>query len=459
MGDTVHYFPKDIAEQLTRVNHFMSQPTSFKDSTSLAAKTIKNVVVPVMNIWKPYMTIARPGHHVRNVYSDVMISAMDGVNNAGVYHKALKTLKTGGALRKTGVPGLNELEANVGRGTDKLSTVRLNGSNLDVSTDKMYKSAYNEGLLPSHHVSEDFITPSTTASTGAGKGGITKALLENPYMRGAGWVSEQTNHFTRLAHFIGLMEKKGFTRQFSTLDEAAHAAAVRVKKYHPDPSGLTPFEQKNMRLAFPFYSWTRQTMPAVLNAAISKPGKVTGLSKAAYEFSKAMGINPNSIADPFPDNGVYPSFIHQNLLGPLANTGWGQIGLTTGSPQESIFGDVLNNPSGAALSNLNPLAKAITEGAFGVNVDTGKPIINKTDRIDQQIPIINQIAKLTGYSPSSIPANIIGRQGVLPSQTANAKKGTNNIPLNLINLLTGAGASDFQKSTYRNIARQEATGQ
>jgi hypothetical protein len=275
-------------------------------------------------------------------------------------------------------------------------------------------------------------------------------------MRAASKVSEQTNHYTRGAHFIGLMESKKFTRQYATLEEAAKAAAIRVKKWHPDLHGLTPFERKNMRLAIPFYNWQRQTLPMILNAAVSKPGKVTGLSKASYELAKAMGVNPNSIGDPFPDGGVYPEFVHDNLLGPVANTGWGQIGLNTGSPQESLLGETLNpgNPFRTLYGMGNPIAQGAIEAVSGVDPSTGRPIINKNDWIDQQIPVINTVAKLSGYSPSSIITKLLqGDIGI--DQGAAAKRGTYNPTLTGLNWLTGVGASDLQSSTYKNIAQKE----
>jgi hypothetical protein len=197
-----------------------------------------------------------------------------------------------------------------------------------------------------------------------------------------------------------------------------------------------------------------------MNAAISKPGRVTALSKTAYEFAKMTGMNPESIGDPFPVDGVYPSFVKENLLGPLFNVGGAQIGLTTGSPQESIFGDLLNvNPIDYAAGNMNPIAKGVIEALVGTNLDTQKPIINRADRTDQQLPVLNQIPKLTGVSPTALIQYVLSRGQSGSVMSANAKRGTNNIPINAANLIFGAGISDLQNSTFRNIAKQELADQ
>lgn len=448
-----HFVPKEIAERLQRTDEWLRQPTNFKDSTSLAGKAINSVITPAMNIWKPYITIARPGHHVRNVYSDMMISAMDGVMSPRVYTKSLKTLQAGGALKRLGPQGLSELKTTTAKGSDTLSTVRLKGRNESISTDQTYKLAYNQGLLPSHNVSEDFLLPGSTTGS---KKTVTDRLLENKYMRGMGVAAEQSNHYTRMAHFISKMEDKKFTRQFSSVEDAAAAAATRVKKYHPDPTGLTPFERKNLRVLIPFYQWQRQTLPMVLNAAISKPGKVTGLNKIGYEVAKATGMNPESIGDPFPTGGTYPSFVRDNLIGPIAETGWGQLGTVTGSPQESIFGDILNaQPQDVIGSNLNPLLKMPIELLSGTDVSTGRPIRSQTEYTDQQIPQLSYLAKAAGISPTSLISNLLSGQGIKMNPTLAAKRGETNPGLDIINWLTGAGISDFNKGSYKSIAMQE----
>lgn len=462
MGKTPMYMDKDVAEQLTRVNHWLTEPTSFKDSTTKIGFVVRNVVNPVMNIWKPYMTIMRPAHHVRNLYSDVILSSMDGVINPGVYVKAKNMLGMGGAIERTGLSGLKELEAGaqagITSGGKKMSTVRLKGKNADLSGDNMYKLGWNEGLFPNHHVTEDFFDDPNMLSQSANptKKTITQLALNNPAMRAAGKVSEQTNHFTRGAHFIALMERKKFTRQFDTMEEAAHAAAIRVKKFHPDVTGLAPWERKNMRQLFPFYSWIRQALPTIINGTLSKPGRTTAIPKAGFELSKAMGMDPQSIGDPFPDRGIYPEFVHENLIGPIANTGWGQIGANTGSPAEAVFGDILNgNPIRNVAGMGNPIFQAIVEAGFGTSLATGKPVFNKSENLDQQLPIINHLSKISGYSPTSIIQNIIQGEGLKLNENLARDRGTYNPGMSILNALSGVSLSNLQSSTYKNIAGKE----
>jgi hypothetical protein len=198
-----------------------------------------------------------------------------------------------------------------------------------------------------------------------------------------------------------------------------------------------------MRRIFPFYSWFRQAVPVVLTTMLQKPGRVTGLFKAEHNAAIAMGIDPNSISDPFPIDKLYPAFIRDNIVGPIA----GDWAINIGSPQEALLGDTLNgNPGRNVLSMVNPIFTTPYEVASRTNVGTGANITDMSDFVDSKIPIVNQVANLSGYSVTGL--------GDPQRQVALGEK-QHFFNAQMVNFLTGLGLMDTQKESYRNIATRE----
>jgi hypothetical protein len=224
----------------------------------------------------------------------------------------------------------------------------------------------------------------------------------------------------------------------------AEKAGIQVRKFHPDVKGLTPFETKYLRRLFPFYSWFRQSAPVVLGTMVSKPGRVTGLFKVEQNAAIAMGLNPESISDPFPDDKLFPSFISDNIVGPIV----GNYGINIGSPQEGILGDTLNGNIGRNLAGmLNPVLKAPVDLVTRTNLGTGGHIADVSDYVDQQLPILNQVSTISGQSASS---------GFMDPQRA-VEIGDKNRFFNeqMANFLTGLGIQNYGKPSYKVIAGKE----
>jgi hypothetical protein len=456
--DTTKLYPREFAEQMTRLENMLTKPSSFrgtniigdmvKEPEGIVAGIVNNLVDPIMQIWKPFMTILRPGHHIRNLFGDIMMGLLDGVFSVGSYRKGLKMMQAGGSIRKQGVEGLREIEgaANVAGGS-KMSTVRLRGRNTDLTYDNGYILANKHGLLPAGHAIEDI---EHTAK------GLDKFQNSLP-MRAASRVSEESGGFTRLAHFSNLMERRSFTRKFDTLDDAAAAAAEQVKKFHPDVHGLTPGERKYGRRIVPFYSWIRQALPVVMNTMITKPGRLNYVNKAQYNVAQAMGLNPDSLSDPFPTDKLYPSFVTAHLTGPW----FGDTTFNLGSPQEGVLGDMLNgNPLRNAIGMVNPLLKAPVELATGSNLSTGRSIVDTGEYVDAQLPVINQIAGISGYSPTGTISALLNGLPVPDPQRAVARGEKDHFfNSSLVNLLTGLGIQNVDKPSYQRIAQKEISEQ
>lgn len=461
-----HYFDSEAIKQVEHFEKIMKIHTSFRGEHTTVAAFVNNFLDPVMRMWKPWATIARPGHHVRNFMGDVLLSTLDGVVSPSHYADAMHIMRDAGRIEKT-----TESIAEMSRGTVKpggnVWNVRLKGGKtIPVGTVEAYQKAHQTGLLTSFVLAEDL-------GTSVGNGILDKMgnlLADNRYISAMGHVAETTTHATKLAHFSALMKRPSFTRQFATLDEAALNAAIRVKRFHPDPQGLTRTEQRYMRRLDPFYSWTRQAIPLVFETLLTNPGRVLALPKASYAVAEASGMNPRSFTDQFPADQQFPAFVKESITGPLPLGGWGQDGTSTynlGSAQEGVLGSggLNGNISRNILAMLNPIFKAPIDLASGQNLGTGKPIADKSDYVDATLPVVNQIAGISGFSPSGTFSNLVGGTpakgfGTLDPQRA-MQQGQKAAFLNqtTLNFLTGLGIQDVTRPSYEKIAKMENRGQ
>jgi hypothetical protein len=425
--DTGLFYPREAAEYIQQLDVLIGSATNFQGQKGGLAWFANHIIDPIMQIWKPFMTIVRPGHLTRNLWSDVIMSAFRGNFSVRPYRIAAKAMQAAG-----------EFKAVKGSVTDKLSGINklrgdevVNGADTafrykgqPVSYQNFYKMANDEGLLMSWHSTEDILEKTNS---------FADKLIQSRYMKTMGKANEAEGQFVRLATFQYYLEKG------KTVEEAGKL----TRATHPDVKGLTPFEQKYMRRIFPFYSWFRQAVPVVLTTMLQKPGRVTGLFKAEYNAAIATGVDPNSISDPFPMDKLYPAFIRDNIVGPIA----GDWAVNIGSPQEALLGDTLNgNPGRNVLSMVNPIFTTPYEVASRTNIGTGANITDMSDFVDSKIPIVNQVANLSGYSVTGL--------GDPQRQVALGEK-QHFFNAQMVNFLTGLGLMDTQKESYRNIATRE----
>jgi hypothetical protein len=208
------------------------------------------------------------------------------------------------------------------------------------------------------------------------------------------------------------MERKSFTKQYSSVEEAARAAADRVKKWHPDTSGLTPAEKKTMRRLMPFYAWTRQALPMVLGAAITHPGRSMVVPKAQYNLAVAMGMDPHSVGDQFPIDTLYPSYMLNDVGGPISKGG---LSANFGTGTE-FLNDVITQPGQTIAGMVNPLAKVPIEAATGTALGSGGiPIGDTSEHWDQMVPGAN-LTNIAGISPTGSIGDIVTGQGWVDPQ-------------------------------------------
>jgi len=407
----------------------------------------------IMSKWKSSVTIYRPAHYIRNLIGDVTFNWLAGVNGTRAYSTAQKVMKSQKGMYEwdeigdlTSPDALKRAlsgTAQSGPAGQKIALTMKNGQK--ITNDMVYIAAFQKGLLPSARVLEDI--PDDVASKGL-SGALGRIGLPGK-MRGKGQafahnIHEQRDHFVRLAHFIDVLSKSR-----KSFPEAVDEATAIVRKWHPDGMDLTPFERKRMRLAFPFYSWTRKAIPLVLESIYTQPAKVGLYPKLQYGAGLVLGgQDPTGSRwqDPFPEDQLWPDYFKEKGIGPIAGVLGDYTFVNPSNPVLDVaaeFGRIPQLPGemfaqggfdpaslGGVGGMLNPLAKVPAEILTGTSMSTAAPIKDWTQYATGQIPGVADVSRLTNVD--------VG--GASPKF---ADQGFGNIQ-GIINLLTAAG---YQQTT------------
>lgn len=434
-----YYFGKEAAGQ---INQFTKMLKEVSTPNSKAMQNFDKVV----SKWKAGVTIYVPSHHVRNMIGDLYFNWLSGVNSTRPYGTALKvmqsqrgryeglaelsTLTSPDALRKViagkGAPGA------IGKQT---ALTMRNGTN--VTNDMVYVSAFQQGILPTTRILEDIPDDAVT--------GLDKFKpLGGKGQKVAHTISEGREHYIRLAHYVDVLKKSS-----KPFEQAVEEAAAAVRKWHPDGMDMTKFERNVMRRMFPFYSWTRKAFPLILESMVATPGKVMAIPKAQYMLQNMMGIQTGPMSDPFPYDQLFPDWMREKGIGPIAGPDSMLTSILGGQPGYSVVNpgnptmDLIaqaNHPGKMAAGLLNPAARIPIEAMTGTDTQTGAPIsVTDPDYIIKQLPGFSQAGRITGEF------------GVSDTTKQNSH-GLNM--QNIINMLFGAGAQNtgpYQKSAQFDL--------
>jgi hypothetical protein len=274
----------------------------------------------------------------------------------------------------------------------------------------------------------------------------------------AGGLSELNDNFGRMSHFMQIIHKEqaATVKRFKTTEELYKYAAKRVQKFHPDSTTLSDFEKKYMRRIFPFYSWTRGAIPALLETMMYNPGRVMNINKASYNLAIATGVNPDSLYDPFPEDQMFPSFLTEKVQGPQLKIGGKYYSVSPGFISWDLPNTFGADPFRGTLGMTSPILRVPIELITGSSVGTGSKIRDFSDYVDSNIPGVNYVANLSGYSPTGSIASMLQGMGMDPmAQVAAGNRTGTSAGLSAINWLTGLGISEYTKPNYINYAEIE----
>lgn len=427
-----YYFDAGMRDQ---INKMLSNMDNIYDPSSKVAKMFDSI----QRIWKTHVTIYSPSHHINNMLGDTWLSWMAGVNNPVVYKKAADILK--GQSRR--YASLDEVEELISRGVPAKAGGKeiLKKFGKPVTADEFYIAAHRRGILLSAKQLEDIFGDELFRGVkpfGGKVHGVASAL------------TQRRDHFVRLAHFVDAVQKS----KAKSLDEAFDEAAHIVRKFHPDGMDLTNFERKVMRRIIPFYSWQRKSIPLVLKFLVEKPGKIAAIPKALEAAQAAAGIEAPSRTQSFPVDQLFPDWMRESGIGPIAATGMEGIpgfiaslsrqgvnpltgepigGYTIASPANPFVDSVAEFAGYGKPEDLlrgiagqtTPFAKVPLELFFDENVRTGAPVSTDLNRyLTEQVPLVGIGSRITGLG--------------LGGPTERGEREGFNIEA-LINWLTGAG--------------------
>lgn len=450
------YFDPILAREM---NHVLKNWDLVSNPRSPFIKHLDNATT----LWKTGVTIYAPSHHIRNMIGDLYFSWMDGVNTIKPYRIAKDILRAersryGDVFTVTDLTKKNALEDALYSGGRTALTTK---GGIPFSHQAIYTAAYEKGLLQSSNIIED-----------VGEGSFRLKDIKNPVLHRAlnptgGRVAEKVRNFTevrehyaKLAHFVDALKKT----KTDDYEMAVEQAAQRVRKWHPDGMDLTGFERNYMRRLMPFYSWTRKSIPLVVESAVMNPSKTLMYPRLMQMIQDAQGVQTTSIEDPFPEDQLFPDWIKEKGIGPttfhgmdglsgilngLARSGVDQTGAPKGynviNPSNPLIDTVANyagmgrfsDSARGLASSVNPLFRVPAEVSLQTT-SLGTPIgYDPAKYATEQVPILAYLSQLGNLTPFG-PTQKGEKEGLLNMES-------------IFNYLTAAGL----KGTGANIKQAE----
>jgi hypothetical protein len=446
------FIRKDILQEVNNLEKMIMSDYSPK---SEFGKWFNEKYLPVLGAWKKGVTIYRLGHHVRNLVSSEGIQWT--VEGSRYYTSsstdAMRVLMA--HKNYDGVDWSQKLESLVKRDgrleMPKGDTRLFSFGKNEISVDELYEAADKSGLFSDYRMIEDLFADGTggTFEKIVNKISFKDTALE----RMAGGLSEYQAHYSRLHHFAQILRKEA-AKGNKNWDAAVEAAAIKVRRHHPDGLTLTPFEQQVMKPLIPFYSWFRQMMPVIAEGIYQNPGRFMVYPKASYNLAVAMGVNPESLQDPFPVDEMFPDFVTDQLTGPVAQIDGNYFKASPGYAYADILNQFVADPTKGAIGMITPFVKVPGELITGTRWDTGVSINDYSDYMDAQLPGINYLSNFTGISTSGSLAGLLTGYGI--DKQYSVDKG-NKTPLDqglsVSNWFTGLGLQNISKENYKRLAQ------
>ena len=363
-------------------------------------KWINEILDPLLGVWKQTVTLGRgPGYIATNVIGGLFMNYLGNVSVADMKIAFSVVNKLESKLRSIGksspdMPFFQQLDQALTELGPEWRGLKIGSSNLeDLFKEFVARGAFfstEVGFAATQIAKMGDLTPEQALRRGAGQVASFRddanSKLEQRYRDAINWaisnrymssmtnMSQASEIFLRFAPFID-----GYRRY----DDFA-AAMDKVHMLQYDYRDLSDAEQWLRRLV-PFYTWTRNNVPAQLRAMVLQPGKIQRAMYANEEFQNAYGVNE----DDSWLNQVLPEYL-QNANGFASNWTFGDnnIGFFLKLPFEDV-----NNlfqvgekgiPSirGKALTNmLGPFIKAPIEMASGINLSTGAPALPGGEKV------------------------------------------------------------------------------
>ena len=224
-------------------------------------RNVLDVYNKLRNLWV-FTTLARPGFHVRNFVSGLYMNAQYGIINPLEYIHAARIQSTFDAHAKK---MLSKYGDDIFRGVKEGSEEAIKKAKTITIRTPVYGEV--DALDIWNWYTKKGIGLNRTESLVDVYGRVPEGTIKRMGAKGItavkkaqSWGGNTVENNLRLTHFIHQL-KKG-----KTFDEAARL----TKLCHYDYGDLSRYDQ-NIRKVFPFWSWTRKTIPAQFRVMMSHP--------------------------------------------------------------------------------------------------------------------------------------------------------------------------------------------
>lgn len=350
------YFPKEIAKILDRMDEVFYKGDE-------ATTQLLQLYDDVLGKIKFVQTVANPGHHMRNMMSDISFNFLDGVVSSKPYRTSFQILK-----KAQGADGVLSLGENIDdisamrESLQGLSEIPVKVGKRDFTGEDIYNWFVEHGAKSGFYRSELVTKP----------GGIAEKIRH---------VGEVREDFIRLAHFIDAFQKEGknLTKNSSidSIHNAAQRAAQRVRKFNIDYGDLTPFERRTMKRVIPFYTFMRKNIPLQVENLFLRPGRQMVAPKFINNLGTALGQEEPGMFG----LSTLPNYMRDAMSVRIMGEGEGRNGIYW-NPQSLFPVMDLNEFFGHGtpkemverqLSGITPLAQIPIQQTTNYNFYTGRP--------------------------------------------------------------------------------------
>lgn len=321
----------------------------------------------ISDIWRPLVTFYKISHYRNNFIGNAMINMAAGVS--------ISDYKTAGKLL-------------LGYRKGTLTPEQM----------KIIDSAYKHNVLSGGFLNDAHATYKFDDPTALEK--FAKKVGENKVVKAVRQKGEIVDDYTRLANFVGGMNKYGSTEK----------AAEQVRKYLFNYNELTNAD-RGMRTAIPFWNWIKRNVPLQMNLLLENPKFAQNVGRFYSLFNDNTNVPKGK--EYLKDSRGYIKIPNSNYFTSLPNP-------------VTDLNTVLNPLS--MLGSTNPAAQIPIETYMNKTMFTGKPISYGSPTVQ----------------PQDIPAYLASKSGI-GGNIYDAVTGKKSIAESLMNLLNPISKIDNKK--------------
>lgn len=372
------------------VTNFMSKVYQAENKTDEFEKIISDYLDPITSLWKTAVTVGRgPGYVATNTIGGMWMNYLGNVSIKNVKLAANVLLKINANLRKIEKANpLKPYDENL-LNAEKMTEAEL--GKIKIGDKSLYELIQEFYAMGGFYATETQFTLERVAQGGMEvplqaykrTGAIQRSFLTEPqskteeqYRQAINFLltnrvqsalnnmAQSSEIFLRLSAFIDGYEKYG----------NLYAAMANVQLLHFDYQDLSSAEEWVRRFV-PFYTWSRNNVPAQIRALVMQPGKLQRAFYANEEFQNAYGVED----DYSWLNQVLPEYVEiSDGFASRFEFGDNNIGFYLRLPYEDVnrlfqIKGGVPIPRGRELANMLGLFTTPIEIAAGVDLSTGAP--------------------------------------------------------------------------------------